>query len=187
MTLELNTAQNGPHAVAITSTAAASAVQVSGTAYGYGPIPMLNLVTIGSNLPVLPWNSSSEVFPPPPLPPGHCTTIKIHHTEGCFNYSRWKQGSVGPVLPTYQPSVDDAKLTLESCGAECYKTNPSSLAGVVGGDRCFCGNAADLATTAAKALAAPKGTCETMTCKGNAGERVCGGPAMLLVYAYSCA
>jgi hypothetical protein len=124
--------------------------------------------------------------PPPPPTPGHCTTVKIHHTEGCFNYSSWKQGSVGPVLPNYQPSVDNAKLTLESCGAACYKTNPSSLAGVVGGDRCFCGTAADLATAAAKALAAPKDTCETMACKGNANERVCGGSGMLLVYAYSC-
>lgn len=34
---------------------------VTGTSYGYGPIPMMNLYTAVSNLPVMPWNSSSEV------------------------------------------------------------------------------------------------------------------------------
>ena len=41
--------------------AAAAAVTVTGTAYGYGPIPIMSLYTTGSSLPVLPWNSSSEV------------------------------------------------------------------------------------------------------------------------------
>jgi hypothetical protein len=150
------------------------------------PLTAVNLtvaVLVGSARKVA---ASFTVHYTPPPPPGQCAAIQIHHTEGCFNYSSWKQGSVGPVLPNYQPSVDDAKLTLESCGAACYETNPTSLAGVVGGDRCFCGTAADLATATAKALSAPKGTCETMACKGNVDEQVCGGAGMLLVYAYSC-
>ena len=41
---------------------AAVEVTVTGTSYGYGPVPMMNLYTVGTNLPVLPWNTSSEVF-----------------------------------------------------------------------------------------------------------------------------
>ena len=40
--------------------------------------------------------------PPPPPPSGSCSgTIHIHHTQGCFNYSDWKQGALGSVFPTY--------------------------------------------------------------------------------------
>ena len=63
-----------------------------------------------------------------------------------------------------------------------------SLAGVLDGDRCFCGTAADLATTAAKARAiANKKACETVPCKGEpAREGGCGGVDTMLVYSFSC-
>ena len=60
-------------------------------------------------------------------------------------------GSIGPVLPLYEAAVG-AALTLESCGAACYKSNPNNgIGGVVGGNQCFCGSSADLSSPAAKA------------------------------------
>eukprot|EP01047_Picozoa_sp_COSAG01_P039571 COSAG01_NODE_3278_length_6314_cov_2.240386_1_plen_851_part_00 len=133
--------------------------------------------------------------PPPPKPPapapspspGSCRgVIHIHHTQGCFNYSDWSRGAPGSVFAEYESAVDDAKLTLESCGAACYKTDPRSLAGVMDGNRCFCGTAHDLTSVGAKARALPKGLCETIACKGNPSERACGGAKTMLAYAFSC-
>ena len=104
--------------------------------------------------------------PPPPPAPQQCR-IHIHHTQGCFNYSDWKPGAPGPVLPVYKAAVG-AKLTLESCGAACYKSDPTSvLAGVEGGNRCFCGKTADLATAAAKARSiVGRAQCENQAVRG---------------------
>jgi hypothetical protein len=137
--------------------------------------------------------------PPPPQPPpspapaprpGSCSgAIHIHHTQGCYNYSDWRLGDPGSVFPTHESAVDGVKLTLESCGAACYKLNRSTaslFAGVMDGSRCFCGTAADLTSAAAKARALPKGACETTACQGKLGERTCGGVGSMLVYAYSC-
>ena len=33
--------------------------------------------------------------PAPPPAPHQCSKVIIHHTEGCFNYSDWKQGTPG--------------------------------------------------------------------------------------------
>eukprot|EP01050_Picozoa_sp_SAG11_P005480 SAG11_NODE_387_length_9883_cov_9.365699_15_plen_722_part_00 len=144
-------------------------------------------------------DSVGPSLPPPPLPPpppapaaGSCSgAIHIHHTQGCFNYSDWKQGAFGSVFPTHASAVDGVKLTLESCAAACYQINHSTasshLAGVMDGSHCFCGTAADLTSAVAKARALPKGTCETQACQGNpARERSCGGVGSMLVYAYSC-
>ena len=38
---------------------------VTGSAYGYGSIPMLSVVNRDTRLPVLPWNTSSALNPPP--------------------------------------------------------------------------------------------------------------------------
>lgn len=122
---------------------------------------------------------------PPPPTPGQCHRIQIHHTLGCYNYSDWKQGASGPVFPSYMPSVAD-KLTLETCAAACFAADPTGLAGVVGGDRCFCGTEANLSSAAAQARSEPKATCETVACRGNPGERGCGGVGTMLAYAYSC-
>eukprot|EP01047_Picozoa_sp_COSAG01_P057284 COSAG01_NODE_6603_length_3585_cov_3.013483_2_plen_823_part_00 len=126
--------------------------------------------------------------PPPPGPPApHQCAIHIHHTQGCYNYSDWKPGTAGPVLPLYEAAVG-AKLTLEACAAACYKSSPTSgLGGVMDGNRCFCGKLADLATAAAKARSIPKAQCETTPCVGNpARERGCGGAETMLVYAFTC-
>ena len=37
------------------------AANLSGSAYGYGPIPLLSVETVVGGLPVLPWNTSSEM------------------------------------------------------------------------------------------------------------------------------
>ena len=111
----------------------------------------------------------------------------MHHTQGCYNYSGWKAGTPGPVLPANQPKVG-AKMTLETCAAACYARSSAAaeLAGVSGGDECFCGTSADLSSAAAKALSRPKTECATSACAGDPHEKECGGAGRLLVYAYSC-
>jgi hypothetical protein len=92
------------------------------------------------------------------------------------------------VLPLYEAAVG-AKLTLETCGAACYNSDPTyALAGVEGGNRCFCGKPADLATAAAKARSiAGRAQCETKPCAGDpTRERGCGGVGTMLAYAFSC-
>ena len=128
--------------------------------------------------------------PPPPAPPAppHQCAIHIHHSQGCYNYSDWKIGTPGPVLPLYEAAVG-AKLTLEACGAACYKSDPNNaIGGVVGGDQCFCGTYADLSTAAAKARSiASRAQCETKPCVGDpTGEKGCGGVGTMLAYAFSC-
>jgi hypothetical protein len=81
--------------------------------------------------------------PPPPPPAPHQCTIRIHHTQGCYNVSDWKPGIPGPVLPLYEAAAG-AKLTLEACGGACHHSGPQNvLAGVEGGDRCFCGTVSE--------------------------------------------
>jgi hypothetical protein len=126
--------------------------------------------------------------PPPPPGPHQCTSVHIHHTEGCFNYSDWREGTPGPVLPLYEAAVG-AKLSLEACGAACYKSDPTdTLAGVEGGNRCFCGKPSDLATAAAKARSITgRAQCETVPCVGNpTREKGCGGVGLMLAYAFTC-
>ena len=126
--------------------------------------------------------------PPPPPPAPHQCAIHIHHSQGCYNYSDWKVGTPGPVLPLYEAAVG-AELTLEACGAACYKSNPNNdVGGVVGGDQCFCGTPADLSTAAAKARSiASRPQCETKPCVGDpTGEKGCGGVGTMLAYAFSC-
>ena len=38
-----------------------TAANLTGTAYGYGPIPLLSVETVVGGLPVLPWNTSSKM------------------------------------------------------------------------------------------------------------------------------
>ena len=37
------------------------AVNVTGSSYGYGPIPLMSVETMAAGLPVMPWNTSSEI------------------------------------------------------------------------------------------------------------------------------
>ena len=39
-----------------------SAADVTGSSYGYGPIPLLSVETVVGRLPVLAWNTSSEII-----------------------------------------------------------------------------------------------------------------------------
>ena len=101
-------------------------------------------------------------------------------------YTPW--GSTGPVLPLFEATVG-ATLTLESCGAACYKSNPNNgIGGVVGGNQCFCGSSADLSSTAAKARSlASRAQCETKPCVGDpTRESACGGDGTMLAYAFTC-
>jgi hypothetical protein len=71
--------------------------------------------------------------PPPPPPPGKCR-IHVHHTLGCFDYSKWQSGSAGPVLPRFEAAAE-GKISLESCALACHgaRSVPGSVAGVLGG------------------------------------------------------
>lgn len=121
--------------------------------------------------------------PAPPGPPAPCR-IRIHHTLGCFNVSDWKAGAPGAVLPSYQ-APQHGKVTVEGCAAACNRTK-LPVAGVSAGSDCFCGTPADMGTPVAQARDRPKAECEVTPCSGNPGEKACGGPGRLLVYAYSC-
>ena len=126
--------------------------------------------------------------PAPPPPPGVCPQIQIHHTLGCYNYSSWSSSSSGtlaPVLPSHQPAIEPGKVDLESCAAACYAAKLTT-AGIDNGRDCFCGRAADLDGTDAKALSRPKAECEAVPCEGKPTETECGGAERMLAYAFSC-
>lgn len=126
--------------------------------------------------------------PPPPGPPGKCK-IEVHHTLGCYDYSAWKSGAPGPVLPTFEAAVE-GKISLQACALACHgaKSVPGSVAGVLGGAHCFCGAQSDLGSAAAQALSRPKSECSASTtpCDGDKGEKECGGPGRMLAYAFTC-
>lgn len=119
-----------------------------------------------------------------------CGKVEIHHTRGCYNYTAWTPSQTGPVLPTYVPTLTRAQLTLESCAAACgsllTNVNVSPVAGVEGGERCFCGTAANLSTHAASVLSRPKAECAATPCGGNRAERECGGVGRLLAFDFTC-
>ena len=128
--------------------------------------------------------------PPPPGPPGKCK-ITVHHTLGCFDYSKWKTGSAGPVLPTFEAAVE-GKLSLQACALACHGAQSTAgsdkVAGVLSGTHCFCGADSDLSSPAAKALARPKAECTVSAtpCDGDKSEKECGGPGRMLAYAFTC-
>jgi hypothetical protein len=118
--------------------------------------------------------------PPPPPPEPRCNLTEV---LGCFDDT-----ARGSILPDFQPQTHD-RTTVKVCAAACAgtKAKRDAVAGIDGGNHCYCGAAGDLAKAAAKAKARPAAECQAMACRGDARiTRDCGGQNRLIAYAFAC-
>lgn len=122
--------------------------------------------------------------PSPPSPkPGCIVASRI----GCFDNSK------GPAVLTVEKLDYHDDVTLENCAGLCAASS-MPLAGIDGGNHCWCGPDGAASTAAAAAHAAPMGQCivascpgkygDHCSCTGNTSER-CGAVGRLLVYNYT--
>ena len=119
-----------------------------------------------------------------PAPAGSSEgACRFSRALGCFNDTDCPSCSAGPVLPVHQPQLHD-KVTLPACASACHALS-YAVAGVDGGNHCFCGNASDLSSAGAKARARPAGECQTSACHADPSEK-CGGAGRLLAYSFVC-
>jgi hypothetical protein len=58
--LVIREAESELHGVRVAGDAAVT-INATGSSYGYGPIPMMSVETVETKLPVMPWNTSSEI------------------------------------------------------------------------------------------------------------------------------
>lgn len=135
--------------------------------------------TVVPSIPDCPTGPNEAPPHPPPAPPapapGQCKKVE---NIGCYNDSA---GFLA--LPNYQPQVHD-KVTFETCAAACHSTGPGALAGIDGGNHCYCGKAV---AAGAATYARPMPECQTSTCHADPTERGCGGYHRMLVYSFECA
>ena len=82
-----------------------------------------------------------------------------------------------------QPHLHD-KVTLPACASACHGLS-YAVAGIDGGNHCWCGNASDLSSAGAKARARPAGECQVSSCHADPSEK-CGGAGRLLAYGFVC-
>ena len=116
--------------------------------------------------------------PPPAPPPPSCHQTKM---VGCYNASTGGGSSgMSPWLPAYQPQLHD-KVTLENCAGACDALK-LPLAGIEGGNHCWCGRSVASVPTERER---PQAECEVDHCHGNTSE-LCGGDLRMLVYGYAC-
>ena len=119
--------------------------------------------------------------PLPPPPPAHCTIQAS--SQRCYNDT-----ARGSVLPVSEPATHD-RTTLEICAAACFEDRRqgvfNTLAGIDGGNHCWCGTEADAGSAAAKAKARPLAECQASPCHADKGQK-CGGVDRLLVYSFVC-
>ena len=146
-------------------------VVVDSPAGGVGVCRWADVTALGDNRPAFPACDNSP--PPPPPPPPHACTEKTVH--GCYNDS----GTV--VLPVYQPQLHD-KVTFQACASACYGIQ-NTLAGIDGGNHCFCGNS--LAPGAA-GRSRPMSECAENACHANSAEKDCGGHDRMVVFDFDC-
>eukprot|EP01049_Picozoa_sp_SAG25_P008245 SAG25_NODE_728_length_5697_cov_2.400322_1_plen_427_part_00 len=130
------------------------------------------------------WSTWSPAPPGPPTPvqPAHCM-VEAASEMKCFNDT-----ARGSVLPVPEPATHD-KVTLQVCAAACFADRHqgvfNDLAGIDAGNHCYCGTAADLATTVAQASRRPLAECQASPCHADKDQK-CGGIDRLLVYNFSC-
>jgi hypothetical protein len=108
---------------------------------------------------------------------------------GCYE----SDGQAPPLLPIAHTELHD-HVTLENCATRCFADN-LSVAGIRGGNHCSCGEAAALATAAARQRKRALGECQPQNCSmrygdgcactGNPTER-CGTAARMLAFTFSC-
>jgi hypothetical protein len=141
-------------------------------------------------------NQPAPPAPPPPTPPGPPVPpakkgCKVATTLGCFNDD--PTGGGAAVLPTSRPENHD-RLTLENCAGLCAGSN-LPVAGIDGGNHCFCGTAVDATTPAALAAVRPMSEClvkdcpmqprDGCSCSGASSTEKCGALHRLLVYNFT--
>ena len=102
---------------------------------------------------------------------------------GCFDDTACPTGCAHPLLPRYQVQLHD-KVTLGACASACAGLR-LAVAGIDGGNHCFCGSAADLAAAAAGSHSRPQAECQSAPCHAAPAEK-CGGTGRLLAYNFSC-
>ena len=138
----------------------------------------------------------------PPPPPSVCTpspaALGCYNVSGlwCYNESKTSAGwrhdpNRGCLLgkgsqEDYYAKGKGKDLSLERCAAACNHDGRDHypLLGVLDGNACFCGNAAQLALPAAAARARPLAECAATACSGASAEK-CGGVDRLAIFNYS--
>jgi hypothetical protein len=147
---------------------------VYGTATDVSP-PMTDCLNHGGPPPQPPPPPPAPPAPPPPAP-HHCAIQAAG--QRCYNDT-----ARGSLLPVAQPSTHD-KTTLQICASACFD-GKHGLAGIDGGNHCYCGAESDLTTAAARAKDRPLVECEVTPCHADKSQK-CGGVDRLLVYNFNC-
>ena len=133
---------------------------------------------VGHISPAFPACTNSTPNPPPPPPPA-----KHHCTVQTKNQQCYDDTASGSLLPVPEPSTHD-KVTLQVCASACFD-GKHGLAGIDGGNHCWCGSESDLRSAAARAKNKPLAECEVTPCHADKDQK-CGGTDRLLVYAFTC-
>ena len=89
------------------------------------------------------------------------------------------------------------KRCSQVCAEACFVFHKSAgyataqtdtVAGIDGGNHCYCGAPADLHTASVQAKSVPLAECQTTPCRGPGGSRTnCGGQDRLIAYSFECA
>lgn len=107
---------------------------------------------------------------------------RLSHALGCYNDTDCQSCSTGPVvLPVYQPQLHN-KVTQSVCASACHALN-FTVAGIDGGNHCFCGNPSDLASAIAKARTRPATECQASPCHADPSQK-CGGDGRMLAFSF---
>ena len=122
----------------------------------------------------------------PPLPP-HMPKLQpncnLTQVLGCYDDT-----ARSSILPDFQPQTHDL-TTIAVCAEACAKTaKHDAVAGIDGGNHCYCGALVDTKTATAKAKVKPLAECQTMACRGDTRiKNNCGGDNRLVAYTFACA
>lgn len=124
---------------------------------------------------------------PPPPPPSPHRTCTVATQLGCFDNSK------GAAVLTLEEEQYHDDVTLENCAGLCAAAQ-MLVAGVDGGNHCWCGPAGAEHSASAAAHARPMSECIVESCPGKYGDHCsctgnpkerCGAAGRLLVYNYS--
>jgi hypothetical protein len=116
--------------------------------------------------------------------------VQLNGRPDCFDDT-----ARGSLLPDFQPQTH-GRTTVAVCAEACAEAAARRhkggakdvVAGIDGGNHCYCGAPGNLTTAAAAAKRRPLAECQTMACRGD--ERIkknCGGENRLIAYSDACA
>jgi len=115
----------------------------------------------------------------PPPPPKSSPKCNLTKALGCYDDT-----ARGSILPDFQPQTHDRR-PIAVCAEACAKVS-KHVAGIDGGNHCYCGAASDLTNATSKAK--PLAECQTMACRGDPRIKAdCGGENRLIAYTFVCA